>query len=103
MKCASNKVALSFICESAPAKRQPRMHSITRWSRSGSGYYASKSILRASVERGFMSAIIQASPLEQLSQEPLPTGDPCVLAIFGASCDLRKRKLMAVFYDLAFE
>ena len=30
-----------------------------------------------------MSAIIQASPLEKLSQEPLPTGDSCVLSGAG--------------------
>ena len=41
-----------------------------------------------------MSAIIQASPIEKLSQEPLPTGDSCVLIIFGASGDLTKRKLI---------
>ncbi len=50
-----------------------------------------------------MSAIIQASPLEKLSQEPLPTGDSCVLAIFGASGDLTKRKLMPGLYNLACE
>jgi len=41
-----------------------------------------------------MSTIIQASPLEKVSQEPLPTGDSCVLIIFGASGDLTKRKLI---------
>jgi hypothetical protein len=41
-----------------------------------------------------MSAIIQASTLEKLSREPLPTGDSCVLIIFGASGDLTKRKLI---------
>src|SRR5207247_2436876 len=50
-----------------------------------------------------MSAIIQASPLEKLSQEPLPTGDSCVLIIFGASGDLTKRKLMPGLYNLACE
>jgi glucose-6-phosphate 1-dehydrogenase len=48
-----------------------------------------------------MSAIIQASPLEKLSQEPLPTGDSCVLVIFGASGDLTKRKLIPGLYNLA--
>jgi glucose-6-phosphate 1-dehydrogenase len=48
-----------------------------------------------------MSAIIQASPLEKLSQEPLPTGDSCVLIIFGASGDLTKRKLIPGLYNLA--
>jgi glucose-6-phosphate 1-dehydrogenase len=48
-----------------------------------------------------MSAIIQASPLEKLSREPLPTGDSCVLIIFGASGDLTKRKLIPGLYNLA--
>ena len=48
-----------------------------------------------------MSAIIQASPLEKLSQEPLPTGDSCILVIFGASGDLTKRKLIPGLYNLA--
>jgi glucose-6-phosphate 1-dehydrogenase len=48
-----------------------------------------------------MSAIVQASPLEKLSQEPLPTGDSCVLVIFGASGDLTKRKLIPGLYNLA--
>ena len=50
-----------------------------------------------------MSAIIQASPLEKLSQEPPPTGDSCVLIIFGASGDLTKRKLIPGLYNLACE
>src|SRR6202166_5031709 len=50
-----------------------------------------------------MSAIVQASPLEKLSQEPLPTGDSCVLIIFGASGDLTKRKLIPGLYNLACE
>jgi glucose-6-phosphate 1-dehydrogenase len=48
-----------------------------------------------------MSAIIQASPIEKLSQEPLPTGDSCVLIIFGASGDLTKRKLIPGLYNLS--
>src|ERR1700733_3330319 len=48
-----------------------------------------------------MSTIIQASPLEKFSQEPLPTGDSCVLVIFGASGDLTKRKLIPGLYNLA--
>src|SRR5437667_2488753 len=48
-----------------------------------------------------MSAIIQASPLEKLSREPLPTGDSCVLVIFGASGDLTKRKLIPGLYNLS--
>jgi glucose-6-phosphate 1-dehydrogenase len=50
-----------------------------------------------------MSAIIHASPLEKLSQEPLPTGDSCVLVIFGASGDLTKRKLIPGLYNLSCE
>src|ERR1700746_2222352 len=50
-----------------------------------------------------MSATIQASPVEKLSQEPLPTGDSCVLVIFGASGDLTKRKLIPGLYNLACE
>jgi glucose-6-phosphate 1-dehydrogenase len=50
-----------------------------------------------------MSATIQASPVEKLSQEPLPTGDSCVLVIFGASGDLTKRKLVPGLYNLACE
>jgi glucose-6-phosphate 1-dehydrogenase len=48
-----------------------------------------------------MSTIIQANPLEKLSQEPLPTGDSCVLVIFGASGDLTNRKLIPGLYNLA--
>lgn len=50
-----------------------------------------------------MSAIIQAIPVEKLSQEPLPPGDSCVLVIFGASGDLTKRKLIPGLYNLACE
>jgi hypothetical protein len=49
-----------------------------------------------------MSTIIQANPIEKLSQEPLPTGDSCVLIIFGASGDLTKRKLIPGLYNLAW-
>src|SRR3981081_709405 len=48
-----------------------------------------------------MSAIIQDSPLATLSQETLPTGDSCVLVIFGASGDLTKRKLIPGLYNLS--
>jgi glucose-6-phosphate 1-dehydrogenase len=48
-----------------------------------------------------MSTLIQASPVEKLSQEPLPTGDSCVLIIFGASGDLTKRKLIPGLYNLS--
>jgi glucose-6-phosphate 1-dehydrogenase len=50
-----------------------------------------------------MSTIIQASPLEKLSRDPLPTGDSCVLVIFGASGDLTNRKLIPGLYNLACE
>jgi glucose-6-phosphate 1-dehydrogenase len=50
-----------------------------------------------------MSAIIQANPLEKLTQERLPAGDSCVLVIFGASGDLTKRKLIPGLYNLACE
>ena len=48
-----------------------------------------------------MSATIQASPLEKLPPERLPTGDSCALVIFGASGDLTKRKLIPGLYNLA--
>src|SRR3977135_1035016 len=102
MKCASKKVELSFICERAPAKLQPKMHRSNRRSRLVFDY-ASKSIPKASIERRFMSAIIQAGPLEKLSQEPLPIGDSCLLIFFGASGDLTKRKLIPGLYNLACE
>jgi hypothetical protein len=47
-----------------------------------------------------MSAIFQANPLEKLPQEPLPTGDSCVLVIFGASSDLTTWKLIPGLYNL---
>src|SRR5580704_10798766 len=67
------------------------------------GGYDSKPTSRPSTERKFMSAIIQANPLEKLPQEPLPTGDSCVLVIFGASGDLTKRKLIPGLYNLSCE
>src|SRR5258707_3510795 len=48
-----------------------------------------------------MAAVNQANPIEKLSQEPLPTGDSCVLIIFGASGDLTKRKLIPGLYNFA--
>src|SRR5260370_42008957 len=58
--------------------------------------------LESTSERASMSTIIEASPLEKkLPQEPLPTGDSCVLVIFGASGDLTKRKLVPGLYNLA--
>jgi len=40
-----------------------------------------------------MSAIVEANPI-QLEQPQLPTAEPCVVVIFGATGDLTKRKLM---------
>ena len=34
------------------------------------------------------------SDREACAEEPLPTGDSCILVIFGASGDLTKRKLI---------
>src|SRR5216683_2053910 len=48
-----------------------------------------------------MSTIIEASPIGKLAQEPLPTGDSCLLVIFGASGDLTQRKLIPGLYNLA--
>src|ERR1700678_2798462 len=48
-----------------------------------------------------MSTIIQRNPVEKLPQEPLPTGDSCVLIIFGASGDLARRKLIPGLYNLS--
>src|SRR6202162_804324 len=102
MKCASKKAELSFICERAPAQLQPKMHRRTRRSRLVSAYDSRLiSVSKGSIE--IMSAIIQASALETLSREPLPTGDSCVLIIFGASGDLTKRKLIPGLYNLACE
>lgn len=48
-----------------------------------------------------MSTVIEVNPLDQFSLEPLPTGDSCVLVIFGASGDLTRRKLIPGLYNLA--
>jgi glucose-6-phosphate 1-dehydrogenase len=48
-----------------------------------------------------MSAVIEVNPLEKFSLEPLPTGDSCLLVIFGASGDLTRRKLIPSLYNLA--
>jgi glucose-6-phosphate 1-dehydrogenase len=50
---------------------------------------------------GLLSAVIEVNPLEQFSLEPLPTGDSCLLVIFGASGDLTRRKLIPGLYNLA--
>ena len=46
-------------------------------------------------------AVIEMNPLEAFSMEPLPSGDSCVLVIFGASGDLTRRKLIPGLYNLA--
>jgi len=46
-------------------------------------------------------AVIEVNPLEKLSLEPLPSGDSCLLVIFGASGDLTHRKLVPGLYNLA--
>jgi glucose-6-phosphate 1-dehydrogenase len=48
-----------------------------------------------------LSAVIDVNPLEKFSQEPAPTGDACLLVIFGASGDLTHRKLIPGLYNLA--
>jgi glucose-6-phosphate 1-dehydrogenase len=48
-----------------------------------------------------MSAVIEVNPLQQFSQEPLPSGDSCTVVIFGASGDLTRRKLIPGLYNLA--
>src|ERR1700691_6249924 len=102
MKCASKKVGSSFICERAPAKLQVTIYKGPRGGRSVSDS-DSKAILEHLLERTLMSAIIQASALERISQEPLPAGYSCVLIIFGSSGHLTKRKLIPGLYNLACE
>jgi glucose-6-phosphate 1-dehydrogenase len=48
-----------------------------------------------------LSAVIEVNPLQQFSPEPPPTGDSCLLVIFGASGDLTRRKLIPGLYNLA--
>ena len=50
-----------------------------------------------------MSTVIDASPIEKASREPLPQGDSCLLVLFGASGDLSRRKLIPSLYNLACE
>ncbi|HTA69911.1 MAG TPA: glucose-6-phosphate dehydrogenase [Bryobacteraceae bacterium] len=47
------------------------------------------------------NSTIAVNPLEKFSLEPLPTGDSCLLVIFGASGDLTRRKLIPGLYNLA--
>jgi glucose-6-phosphate 1-dehydrogenase len=48
-----------------------------------------------------LSAVIEVNSLDQFSLEPLPTGDSCILVIFGASGDLTRRKLIPSLYNMA--
>jgi glucose-6-phosphate 1-dehydrogenase len=48
-----------------------------------------------------LSAVIDVNPLEKFAMEPLPTGDSCLVVIFGASGDLTRRKLIPGLYNLA--
>jgi glucose-6-phosphate 1-dehydrogenase len=48
-----------------------------------------------------LSAVIDVNPLQKFSLEPMPTGDSCLLVIFGASGDLTRRKLIPGLYNLA--
>lgn len=50
-----------------------------------------------------MSTIVEALPSRKVSKSPLPTGEPCVVVIFGASGDLTRRKLIPALYDLCCE
>jgi glucose-6-phosphate 1-dehydrogenase len=55
----------------------------------------------ASNQKGGVMAVIEVNPLEKFSLEPLPSGDSCLLVIFGASGDLTHRKLVPGLYNLA--
>ena len=46
-------------------------------------------------------AVIDINPLQKFPLEPLPSGDSCLLVIFGASGDLTRRKLIPGLYNLA--
>jgi glucose-6-phosphate 1-dehydrogenase len=46
-------------------------------------------------------ASVEFNPLENVSIEPLPAGESCLLVIFGASGDLTRRKLIPGLYNLA--
>jgi glucose-6-phosphate 1-dehydrogenase len=48
-----------------------------------------------------LSAVIDVNPSATFAAEPLPTGDACLLVIFGASGDLTRRKLIPGLYNLA--
>ncbi|HYL99443.1 MAG TPA: glucose-6-phosphate dehydrogenase [Blastocatellia bacterium] len=49
-----------------------------------------------------MSVTIQAKP-QEMTRQPLPKAEPCVLVIFGGSGDLTKRKLVPALYNLVAE
>src|SRR3989454_9158972 len=67
MKFASKKVGLSFRCERAPAKLQPRMHRRTRQIRLVSGY-DSKSISEPSIERSYVRDYPNQPPREVVAR-----------------------------------
>lgn len=48
-----------------------------------------------------MSTVVEATAPIKPTPEPLPTADPCLLVIFGASGDLTRRKLIPALFDLA--
>jgi glucose-6-phosphate 1-dehydrogenase len=48
-----------------------------------------------------MSTVVQATAAESLKALSLPTADPCLMVIFGASGDLTRRKLIPALFDLA--
>jgi glucose-6-phosphate 1-dehydrogenase len=50
-----------------------------------------------------VAAVIEVTPLGQISPEPPPAGDSCLITIFGASGDLTRRKLIPGLYNLACE
>src|SRR4051812_21476671 len=53
------------------------------------------------VQTGTQAMQAKSQPQPQTRQIKEPTGDPCVLVIFGASGDLTKRLLMPALYNLA--
>jgi glucose-6-phosphate 1-dehydrogenase len=48
-----------------------------------------------------VATIVEAQPSQSLARPPLPTGESCLLVIFGASGDLTRRMLIPSLYNLA--
>ena len=48
-----------------------------------------------------MNNVIETVSIDRTPETQLPTGESCVLIIFGASGDLARRKLIPALYDLA--